>query len=51
MEPERVDVPAGTNAQLAVATKSVSSDVPSTISGVAIGRKISRFVAPRPRNR
>ena len=30
---------------------SVSSDAPSTISGVDIGRKISMFVAPRPRNR
>ena len=30
--------------------KSVSSEAPSTISGVDIGRKISMFVAPRPRN-
>ena len=29
----------------------VSSDAPRTISGVAIGRKISRFVDDRPRNR
>ena len=29
--------------------KSVSSEAPSTISGVDIGRKTSRFVAPRPR--
>ena len=29
---------------------SVKSDAPSTISGVDIGRKISMFVAPRPRN-
>ena len=29
----------------------VSSDAPRTTSGVAIGRKISRFVAVRPRNR
>ena len=28
---------------------SASSDAPSTISGVDIGRKMSRFVAPRPR--
>ena len=31
--------------------ESVSSEAPSTISGVAIGRKTSMFVAPRPRNR
>jgi hypothetical protein len=31
-------------------TKSASSDAPSTISGVAIGKKIVRFVVPRPRN-
>ena len=30
--------------------KSVSSEAPSTISGVDIGRKMSRFVEPRPRN-
>ena len=30
---------------------SVSSDAPSTISGVDIGRKTSMFVAPRPRKR
>ena len=28
----------------------VSSDAPRTISGVDIGRKISRFVPDRPRN-
>ena len=28
---------------------SVRSEAPSTISGVDIGRKISTFVAPRPR--
>ena len=28
---------------------SASSEAPSTISGVAIGRKTSMFVAPRPR--
>ena len=28
----------------------VRSDAPRTISGVDIGRKISRFVADRPRN-
>ena len=32
-------------------TNSVRSEAPSTISGVAMGRKISRFVAPRPRKR
>ena len=32
-----------------MATNSVSSDAPSTISGVAIGRKISVFVEPEPR--
>ena len=31
--------------------KSVRSDAPSTISGVAIGRKMSTFVAPRPTKR
>ena len=31
--------------------KSVSSDAPITISGVAIGMKMSRFVEPEPRNR
>ena len=31
--------------------KSASSDAPSTTSGVAIGRKIVRLVAVRPRNR
>ena len=30
---------------------SVSRDAPSTISGVDIGRKISRFVLDLPRNR
>ena len=30
---------------------SVRSDAPRTISGVDIGRKISMFVAPRPRKR
>ena len=30
---------------------SESSEAPSTTSGVAIGRKISRLVADRPRNR
>ena len=30
---------------------SASSDEPITTSGVAIGRKISRLVAARPRNR
>ncbi len=29
--------------------KSVRSDAPSTTSGVVIGRKMKRFVAPRPR--
>ena len=29
--------------------KSVSSDAPSTISGVDIGRNTRRFVPPRPR--
>ena len=32
-----------------VLRKSVRSDAPSTISGVDIGRKTSRFVEPRPR--
>ena len=32
-------------------TNSVRSEAPSTISGVDIGRKISRFVTPRPRKR
>ena len=50
--PERVDhVLTGTKAYWFVAMNRVSSDDPSTISGVDIGRKISRFVAPRPRNR
>jgi hypothetical protein len=31
--------------------KSVRSDEPMTISGVAIGRKMSKFVAPLPRKR
>jgi hypothetical protein len=30
--------------------KSVSNEAPRTISGVDSGRKISRLVAPRPRN-
>ena len=34
----------------AVATNIVSNEAPSTISGVAIGRKISTLVAARPRN-
>ena len=32
-------------------TKIASSAAPSTTSGVAIGRKISRLVAALPRNR
>ena len=42
-----VVVPSG-NAML---TNSVSRDEPMTTSGVAIGMKISRLVAARPRNR
>ena len=34
-----------------VLMNNVRSDAPSTISGVDIGRKTSRFVAPRPRKR
>ena len=36
--------------KIRVLRKSVSSEAPSTISGVDIGRKTSMFVAPRPRN-
>ena len=36
--------------QRPIATNRVSSDAPSTISGVAIGRKISTFVVALPRN-
>src|SRR5262245_11452599 len=32
-------------------TNNASSDAPSTISGVAIGKKITRLVVDRPRNR
>jgi hypothetical protein len=42
-----VQKPSGTPAL----RKSASSDAPSTTSGVAIGRKISRLVDARPRNR
>jgi len=32
-----------------IETNRVSREAPSTISGVAIGRKMKRFVGPRPR--
>ena len=34
-----------------IETNIVRSEAPSTISGVAIGRKMKMFVAPRPRKR
>ena len=40
----------GKNGGAPIATNSVSSEAPSTISGVAIGRKMKRFVVLRPRN-
>ena len=40
----------GDERELVEAMNRVSSDAPSTISGVDIGRKMSRFVAARPRN-
>ena len=48
--PSGYSVPLGTNAHWTDAMNRVSSDVPSTISGVDMGRKTSRLVAPRPRN-
>ena len=39
----------GKNGGSPIATNSVSSDAPRTISGVAIGRKIRAFVTPEPR--
>ena len=39
----------GKNGGAPIATNSVSSEAPSTISGVAIGRKMNRFVLLRPR--
>ena len=41
-----VPKPSGTD----MLRKSVSSEAPRTISGDDMGRKISRFVVPRPRN-
>ena len=38
----------GKNGGAPIATNSVNSEAPSTISGVAIGRKMNRFVLLRP---
>ena len=48
--PSGYNRPLGTKLHWVVVMNSVSSDVPSTISGVDIGRNTSRFVAARPRN-
>ncbi len=46
---EREEQPLRNEGQPVVETNIVSSDAPSTTSGVDIGRKMSMFVAPRAR--
>jgi hypothetical protein len=46
-----VPKPRGGSTPRGLFKKSVSSEAPKTISGVAMGRKMRRFVAPLPRNR